>query len=92
MKFYWNGSEEGVAQEKMDQLMELEEERILGGFRQEVQKLNKKYWHDRHIKKKRLKEGYLVPKVILRTPCKFICKINGRIIVIHRKNRRLSYE
>jgi hypothetical protein len=36
MKFYSNGSKEGVAQEKMDELMELEEERILAGFRKEV--------------------------------------------------------
>jgi hypothetical protein len=55
-----NMTEEGVAQERLDQLMELEEEKILVGFHQEVQKEKDKDWHDRHIKKKIFKEGDLV--------------------------------
>jgi hypothetical protein len=40
--------------------MEMEEDRILAGFHQEVQKSRDKAWHDRHIKKKSFKEGDLV--------------------------------
>jgi hypothetical protein len=40
--------------------MELEEDKILAGFHQEVQKAKKKAWHDRHIKNKSFKEGDLV--------------------------------
>jgi hypothetical protein len=42
------------------QLMEMEEDMILEGFHQEVQKVRDKSWHDRHIKKKSFKEGDLV--------------------------------
>jgi hypothetical protein len=40
--------------------MELEEDMILEGFHQEVQKARDKYWHDKDIKKKIFKEGDLV--------------------------------
>jgi hypothetical protein len=40
--------------------MEMEEDRILAGFHQEVQKAMDKSWHDRHIKRKIFKEGDLV--------------------------------
>jgi hypothetical protein len=36
--------------------MELEEERMMVGFHQEVQKEKDKYWHERHIKNKNFKE------------------------------------
>jgi hypothetical protein len=42
------------------QLMELEEERIMEGFHQEVQKENNKECNDRHINKKKFKEGDMV--------------------------------
>jgi hypothetical protein len=54
--------------------MELEEEIILIGFHQEVQKENDKAWHDRNIKKKIFKEGDLVllyDKRYLQHPGKF---------------------
>jgi hypothetical protein len=38
----------------------MEEDRILAGFHQQVQKARDKVWHDIHIKKKTFKEGYLV--------------------------------
>jgi hypothetical protein len=38
----------------------MEEEWILEGFHQQVQKERDKSWHDRHIKKKTFKEGDLV--------------------------------
>jgi hypothetical protein len=40
--------------------MEMEEDKILAGFHQEVQKARDKAWHDRHIKRKSFKEGDLV--------------------------------
>jgi hypothetical protein len=53
-------TESGVAQEILAQLMELEEEKIMVGFHQEVHKAKDKELHDMHIKKKKFKEGYLV--------------------------------
>jgi hypothetical protein len=40
--------------------MNMEEDRILVGFHQEVQKAREKVWNDRHIKRKSFNEGYLV--------------------------------
>jgi hypothetical protein len=40
--------------------MEMQEDRILEGFHQEVQKARDKSWHDKHIKNKSFKEGDLV--------------------------------
>jgi hypothetical protein len=40
--------------------MTMEEDQILEGFHQKVQKARDKAWHDKHIKKKTFKEGYLV--------------------------------
>jgi hypothetical protein len=48
--------ETGVTQEILAQLMELEEDMIMDGFHQEVQKEKEKAWHDRHIKKKFFKK------------------------------------
>jgi hypothetical protein len=49
-----------VIQERLNQLLEIEEDRILAGFHQQVQKARYKAWHDRHIKKKTFTEGDLV--------------------------------
>jgi hypothetical protein len=38
----------------------MEEDQILAGFHQQVQKARDKVWHNRHIKKKKIKEGDLV--------------------------------
>jgi hypothetical protein len=38
----------------------MEEDMILAGFHQEVQKERDKSWNDRHIKRKSFKEGDLV--------------------------------
>ena len=40
--------------------MTMEEDRILAGFHQQVHKSRDKSWHEKHIKKKTFKEGYLV--------------------------------
>jgi hypothetical protein len=50
----------GTVHERLNQLMEMEEDKILAGFHQEVQKARDKSWHDRHIKNKSFKEGDLV--------------------------------
>jgi hypothetical protein len=55
-----NMIEQGTIKERLNQLMEMEEDRILEGFHQEVQKARDKAWHERHIKKKDFKEGDLV--------------------------------
>jgi hypothetical protein len=55
-----NMTERGTIHERLKQLMEIEEDMILEGFHQEVQKTRDKSWHDRHIKKKTFKEGSLV--------------------------------
>jgi hypothetical protein len=52
--------ERGAIQERLNQLLSMEEDRILAGFNQQVQKSRDKSWHDRHIKKRTFKEGDLV--------------------------------
>jgi hypothetical protein len=41
-------------------LLELEEDRFIAGFHQQVQKEREKAYHDRHIKRRAFKQGYLV--------------------------------
>jgi hypothetical protein len=55
-----NMTERGTVQEMLNQLMEMEEDTILEGFHQEVQKARDKSWHEKHIKNKIFKEGDLV--------------------------------
>jgi hypothetical protein len=50
----------GVVQERFAQLVELEEDRFIAGFHHQVQKEREKAYHDRHIKKKTIKQGDLV--------------------------------
>jgi hypothetical protein len=47
-------------QERLNQLLVMEEHRILAGFHQQVQKARDKAWHDQHIKKKTFMEEDLV--------------------------------
>jgi transposase InsO family protein len=49
-----------VFQERLAQLVELEEDRFITGFHQQVQKEREKAYHDRHIKKKAFRQGDLV--------------------------------
>jgi hypothetical protein len=53
-------TERSAIQEILNQMLAMEEDRILAGFHQQVQKAREKAWHDRHIKKKTFKEGDLV--------------------------------
>jgi hypothetical protein len=55
-----NMTKRGTIQERLSQLMLMEEYLILAGFLQEVKKARDKYWHDRHIKRKSFKEAGLV--------------------------------
>ena len=50
----------GVVRERLAQLVELEEDRFIAGFHQQIQKGREKSYHDRHIKKKEFKQGDLV--------------------------------
>jgi hypothetical protein len=50
----------GIVQERLAQLVELEEDRFIAGFHQQVQKEREKAYHDRHIRKKYFKQGDLV--------------------------------
>jgi hypothetical protein len=49
--------ERGVVKQRLNKVMRMEDDRILEGFHQEVQKERDKAWHDRHIKKKNFKKG-----------------------------------
>jgi hypothetical protein len=49
-----------VVRERILQLVELEEDRFIAGFHQQVQKEREKAYHDRHIKKNTFKQGDLV--------------------------------
>jgi hypothetical protein len=48
------------SKERISQLMEMEEDRILVGFYQEVQKTRDKVWHYKNIRWKSFKEGDLL--------------------------------
>ena len=49
-----------TAQERLAQLLALEEDRFITGFHQKVQKAREKAWHDRHVKNKIFQIGDLV--------------------------------
>jgi hypothetical protein len=50
----------GTVQERLAQFVELEEDRFIVGFHQQVHKEREKAYHNRHIKKKAFKKGDLV--------------------------------
>jgi hypothetical protein len=50
----------GIVRERLAQLVELEEDRFITGFPQQVQKEREKAYHDRNIKKKAFKQGDLI--------------------------------
>ena len=64
----------GAIQESLAQLVELEEDRFIVGFHQQVQKEREKAYHDRHIRKKAFNQGDLVlvyDKKFMKHPGKF---------------------
>jgi hypothetical protein len=50
----------GVIRERLEQLVELEEDRFIAGFHQQVHKEREKAYHDKHIRKKAFKQDDLV--------------------------------
>ena len=52
--------DEETVNERLLNLVELEEDMFAAGFHQQVQKDREKAWHDRHIKSKTIKAGDLV--------------------------------
>jgi hypothetical protein len=48
--------DKGTMQDRLAQLVELEEDRFIAGFHKKVQKEREKAYHDRHIKKKSFKK------------------------------------
>jgi hypothetical protein len=53
-------SDSGTIEERLAQLVQLEEDWFVAGFHQQVQKEREKAWHDRHIKQKKFQVGDLV--------------------------------
>lgn len=53
-------ADHGALEERLAQLVGLEEDRFLAGFHQQVQKGHEKAWHDWHIKLRTFKVKYLV--------------------------------
>jgi hypothetical protein len=53
-------SDSGAVEERLSQFLQLEEDRFVAGFHQQVQKAREKAWHDRHIKQKKFQVGDLV--------------------------------
>ena len=49
-----------IVEERLAQLLALEEDRFIVGFHQKVQKAQEKAWHDTHIKNKTFQIGDLV--------------------------------
>jgi hypothetical protein len=57
---FTNMDDIGIVHERLAQLVELEEDRFITGFHQQVQKEQEKAYHDRHIKKNIFRQGDLV--------------------------------
>ena len=53
-------SDSGTIEERLSQLVQLEEDHFITSFHKQVQKEREKAWHDRHIKKKKFQVGDLV--------------------------------
>ena len=49
-----------ILNERLAKILELEEDRFIAGFQQQVQKTREKAWHDRHIKKNHFQNGDLM--------------------------------
>jgi hypothetical protein len=53
-------SDPGTINERLAQLVQLEEDQFVLGFHQQVHKERKKAWNDRHIKHKKFQVGDLI--------------------------------
>ena len=52
-------ADEEIVNERLLHLVELEEDKFVAGFHQQVQKNRENAWHDRHIKKKKSRQETL---------------------------------
>ena len=71
-------------EERMSQLVSLEEDIFVAGFHQQVQKERENGWHDRHIKQKNFKVGdpvLLYDSKFLKFPGKFRTHCLGPYII-----------
>ena len=50
----------GIVEERLAQLVQMEEDHFIAGFHQNVEKQRQKSWHDRHITTKQFKVGGVV--------------------------------
>ena len=78
--------DEETVNERLLNLVELEEDRFLARFYQQVHKNREKAWHDRHIKSKAIKVGDLVlmyDSKFVRFPRKFCMHCLGPYQVKH---------
>jgi hypothetical protein len=69
-------ADEEILNERLLNLVELEEDRFVAGFHEQVHKDREKAWHDRHIKSKAIKAGDLVllyDSKFAQFPGKFVC-------------------
>ena len=57
---FMNMVEPDIMEEKLAQIVALEEDHFIANFHQQVQKAWDKAWHDRHIRQKTFAEGELV--------------------------------
>ena len=57
---FTNMAELDIMEERLAQLVTLEENQFIGNFHQQVQKAREKAWHDRHIRQKIFPKGELV--------------------------------
>jgi hypothetical protein len=67
-------------------LVQLEEDRFVVGFHQQVQKEREKAWHDRHIKHKKFQVGDLVliyDNKFMQHPWKFRMHWLGPYVIQH---------
>ena len=53
-------TDECVVEQRLSQLVQMEEDRFVVGFHQTIEKQQQKAWHDQHIRVKPFKEGGLV--------------------------------
>lgn len=57
---FTNMVDPNIMEERMSQLLVLEEDMFIAGFHQQVQKEREKAWHYRHIKKNKFQVGDFV--------------------------------
>ena len=76
----------GAVEERLAQLIQMEEEHFIAGFHQNVEKQWQESWHDRHITTKKFKVGGLVlmyDSKFLKHPGKLKMHYLGPYIVVH---------